>query len=89
MLRHGEHQALGGLLGIDEVMHGVDGDAEGVKAEDEHKTEGCCPSGSTHDPTEPDGAKEEQCSQEQTRSAAVIREWLGRRDVYKGGKLSR
>jgi hypothetical protein len=69
-----EPRALGPLLGIEEMMDRMDGDAEGIEAEDEHKTESCCLSGWPCDPTEPEGGQEEERSQEQTRSGPVMRE---------------
>jgi hypothetical protein len=74
MVSQGEHQALGGWRGIAEVMHGMDGHAEGGKAEDERTTEGGGPSGSPPDATEAKGGQEEERRQEQTRVRVMTRE---------------
>jgi hypothetical protein len=87
MLGSEEPKALGPLLGIEEVVDRMDGDAEGMEAENEYKTEGYGLSGPPRDPTEPERGNEEERSQEQTRSRAMMRDRLGRRDVYNSGKL--
>jgi hypothetical protein len=74
MMSQGEHQALGGWRGIAEVMHGMDGHAEGGQAEDERTTEGGGSSGSPPDATEAKGGQEEERGQEQTRVRVMTRE---------------
>jgi hypothetical protein len=87
MLGGEQPEALSCLVGSEEVVDRMDGNAERIKAKDEHKTEGAYPFGSPRPPTEPEGRKEEERNQEQTQSGAVKREWLGNTHIDRNGKL--
>jgi hypothetical protein len=87
MLGGEQPEALGRLMGSEEVVDRMDGNAERIKAEDEHKIEGSYPFGSPRPPTEHEGRKEEERSQEQTQLGAVKREWLGNTHIDRSRKL--
>jgi hypothetical protein len=74
MLGGEEPKALGGLWGIEEMMDRMNGDAERIEAEDEHKTEDYCPSGSSGDPMEHEDGKEKERSQHRPRLDNVMGE---------------
>jgi hypothetical protein len=52
MLGGEEPKTLSRWVGIEEVVDRMNSKAERIQAEDEHKTEGSCPSGSLRHPTE-------------------------------------